>query len=265
VSDERLQQLVAAHDAVFTGLLDATAGLDEAGWATATGCPGWDVHDQLAHCIGVERMMLGDPIPEVDVPDLPHLRSDMGRFIERDVELRRGVDGEELRDEARTTFDRRLAALDALTPDDLEREVDSPIGRHRASKVLRTRVFDLVAHEQDIRRALGRETELVGAHAELAIGQVVRAWAVMLPARLPEGRAIAVEVAGWDPVVLGPSGHDHGAGGVAATTDATVELTPRDALSLGCGREDAPTIDELRVTGDRGLAAAFLEIAAVTP
>jgi uncharacterized protein (TIGR03083 family) len=265
LSEERLRQLIAAHDAVFTGLLDATAGLDGDGWATPTGCPGWDVHDQLAHCIGVERMMLGDPIPEIEVPDLPHLRNDMARFIERDVEVRRGVDGEELRDEARDTFDRRLAWLESMTTDDLDREIDSPIGRTRASKVLRTRIFDLVAHEQDVRRALGRETELVGAHAELAIEQVLRAWAVMLASKLPEGRVLAVEVPGRAPVVLGRgSGHAEEATG-QPPADATVELTPSAVLTLGCGREDAPSIDEVQVRGDRGLVEAFLEVAAITP
>jgi uncharacterized protein (TIGR03083 family) len=264
VSEERLRQVVAAHDAVYTGLLDATDGLDEAGWSTSTGCPGWDVHDQLAHCIGVERMMLGDPPPDVEVPDLPHLRGAIGRFIEADVEARRGVPGDDLRAEARETFDRRLALLEAMTVDDLEQEIDSPIGRHRAAKVLRTRVFDLVAHEQDIRRALDRQTELAGAHVELGVEQVLRAWAVVLPDRLPQGGTIRLDVAGREPVLL-----DLGAGtlhrGEGPTPDATLELTIGDVLSLGCGRADAPTLEELGTDGDRDLLAAFVSAASVTP
>jgi uncharacterized protein (TIGR03083 family) len=264
VSEERLRQMVAAHDAVYTGLLDATEGLDDAGWSTRTGCPGWDVHDQLAHCIGVERMMLGDPPAEVEVPDLPHLRGAMGRVIETDVEVRRGVPGDELRAEARETFDRRLALLEAMTVEDLEQEVDSPIGRHRAVKVLRTRVFDLVAHEQDIRRALGRQTEFAGAHIELGVEQVLRAWAVVLPARLPQGGAIRLDVVGRDPVVL-----DLGDGtlhrGEGPTPDATLELTVGDVLSLGCGRDDAPDLEELGADGDRELLAAFVSAASITP
>jgi uncharacterized protein (TIGR03083 family) len=265
VSDEeRLRQLVAAHDAVFTGLLDATAGLDGSEWATPTGCPGWDVHDQLAHCIGVERMMLGDPPPSVEVPDLPHLRNDMGRIIEMDVHVRRGVAGDELRAEARETFDRRLAALEAMTVEDLTRELDSPIGRHRASKVLRTRVFDLVAHEQDIRRALQRETELVGAHAELALEQVVRAWAALLPARVTTGGTVAIEIAGRQPVLLDLGAGDLHRGG-GPDPDVTIALTPGEVISLGCGREDAPGIAALPIEGDRRLARSFLAAASVTP
>jgi uncharacterized protein (TIGR03083 family) len=264
VSEERLRQMVAAHDAVYAGLLDATEGLDEAGWSTQTGCPGWDVHDQLAHCIGVERMMLGDPPPEVEVPDLPHLRGAMGRSIEADVEVRRGVPGDQLRAEARETFDRRLALLEAMTVDDLEQEIDSPIGRHRAAKVLRTRVFDLVAHEQDIRRALDRQTELAGAHIELGVEQVLRAWVVVLPDRLPQGGAIRLDVVGREPVVL-----DLGGGtlhrGEGPTPDATLQLTIGDVLSLGCGRADAPELDQLGADGDRDLLAAFLSAASVTP
>lgn len=261
MSEDRRTHLIAAHDAVFTGLLDATAGLDDAGWATPTGCPGWDVHDQLAHCVGVERMMLGDPRPSVEVPDAPHLRNAMGRVIEVDVEVRRGVPGGELRAEAEETFGRRLAMLESMTADDLEAEMDSPIGRHRGAKVLRTRVFDLVAHEQDIRRALGRETELAGAHAEVAVEQVLRAWAAVLPSRLPGRGTVAVEVPGRDPVVI-----DLGADGEEAVdARARIELTPGEVLSLGCGRSDAPDLDELAVEGDRGLASAFHANAAITP
>jgi uncharacterized protein (TIGR03083 family) len=264
VSEEKLQQLVAAHAAVFAGLLDATAALDEAAWATATGCPGWDVHDQLAHCIGVERLMLGEPLPEVEVPELPHIRNDFGRIIEMDVHVRRGVPGEELRAEARGTFDRRLASLEAMTVEDLDRDLDSPLGRLPAAKVLRTRVFDLVSHEQDIRRALDRRSELVGAHVELAIEQVVRAWARVVPDRLERSGVVAVEVTGREPVRLDlATGELHR--GEDPTPDVTLELTPDDVLSLGGGRDDAPTVDELAITGDRELALAFLGAASVTP
>jgi uncharacterized protein (TIGR03083 family) len=264
VSEERLAQLVAAHGAVFAGLLDATEGLDDAAWTTATGCPGWDVHDQLAHCIGVERSMLGDPPPEVDVPELPHLTGPMSRIVERDVEVRRGVPGDELRAEAREVFDRRLAALESMTADDLGEELDSPIGRHRASKVLRTRVFDLVAHEHDIRRALDRETEDVGVHIDLAFEQILRAWAVVLPGRFPAGGTLGLDVAGRGEVVLDlGSGALHREGGPAP--DATLELTTGQVLSLGCGRDDAPRLDELRSSGDRELLTAFLAAPSVTP
>jgi uncharacterized protein (TIGR03083 family) len=263
VSGARLERLVVAHDAVFTGLLDATDGLDEIGWATPTGCPGWDVHDQLAHCIGVERMMLGDPRPDLELPELPHVRNPMGRELELDVALRRGVPGDELRAEARETFDRRLAALESMTPEDLEQEVDSPIGRHRAAKVLRTRIFDLVAHEQDIRRALARDTELSGAHVDVAVEQVLRAWAALLPRRIGRG-VIRFDVAGREPVTIDlAEGALHRGDG--PPPDATLELTVGEVLSLGCGRADAPGPGQLGGTGDGSVLAAFVEAASVTP
>jgi uncharacterized protein (TIGR03083 family) len=263
VSGARLERLVAGHDAVFTGLLDATDGLDEAAWAASTGCPGWDVHDQLAHCVGVERMMLGDPRPDLEAPDLPHLRTAMARELEIDVEFRRGVSGSELRAEARETFDRRLAALESMTVEDLEQEVDSPIGRHRAAKVLRTRIFDLVAHEQDIRRALHRDTELSGAHLDVAVEQVLRAWAALLPRRIGQG-VLRIEVAGREPATIDlAEGVLHGGDG--PPPDATLELTVGEALSLGCGRDDAPGLERLGASGDRAVLAAFVDAAAVTP
>ncbi|MFA9430149.1 maleylpyruvate isomerase N-terminal domain-containing protein [Egicoccus sp. AB-alg2] len=71
------------HLAAHRGLLAATEGLDARAWSTPTGCPGWDVHDQLAHCIGTERMMLDDAPAAVAVDGAGHVRNDLGRLVER--------------------------------------------------------------------------------------------------------------------------------------------------------------------------------------
>jgi large subunit ribosomal protein L31 len=158
MSEELKANLLAAHQAIFDGVLAAVDGLDETGWATPTGCPGWDVHDQLAHIVGIERAMLGDPADEVELPDeLPHVRNAFGQQVEVAVAARRGRPPAELVAEARETFERRvrfLAAMDAAT---LGEPLDGPGGmRFKASQMLRTRMFDMTCHEQDVRRAVGR-------------------------------------------------------------------------------------------------------------
>lgn len=265
MSADLLATLVAAHREVFDCLLDATDGLDEAAWATGTGCPGWDVKDQLAHCVGLERRLLGDAPAEADVPTLDHLGDDFSRLVEQDVQARRSVPGEAVREEAREAFSRRLAVLSSLDPAALAEPLAGPGPRSgKGSTVLRIRVFDLCAHEQDIRRALGREREPDGACGELVSVQVMRGLARFLPERLTGPGTVEVEMlgahAGTTAVDLGPGG----------TPDAAVRLTRLrgtlgELLALTCGRSDAPGVEQLHADGDRGLAEAAVRHAAMTP
>lgn len=263
MATQDLEVLVAAHAAVYDGLLAATADLDDAGWSTPTGCPGWDVHDQLAHCIGTERLMLGHPLAEVEVPDRPYLRSDFARLVERDVEARRGVAHAFLREEAEATFARRRARLERLEAADLDAELDTPLGPMPARRGLRVRLFDLTCHEEDVRRALGLPAA-AGPHVEVALGTALRSLAAGLPGRL-EGDGLLAWRIDDQPLV----GVDVGTGTyharLDAAPDATVTCTSRQALALIAGRSDAPSIDAVQVEGDVGLAGRAIAVAGVTP
>lgn len=261
------EQLHEAHRRVFDGVLAAVAGIGPDDWHTPTGCPGWDVHDQLAHIVGVERNMLGDPPDEVELPaELPHVRNDFGRAVELAVAARRGLTPEELVDEARTTFDRRLAALDRLDPATLGEPLDGPAGmRMKASQMLRTRIFDLVTHEHDIRRALGRPGATEGPQVDIAVEQVLRAWAKLVPRRREGGGVLAVEVAGRDPVLIDLAAGELQRGGTGPTPAATVHLDVPGLLAVGGGRTDAPGPDDLAITGDRTFAREVLAVATITP
>lgn len=267
MSEELKAQLIDAHQAVYAGVLDAVDGLDERAWSTPTGCPGWDVHDQLAHVIGVERLMLGDPPDDVALPDeLPHVRNDFGRGIEVAVHARRGRLPAELVSEARACFDRRLEALTDLDPAALRDPLDGPGGmRMKGSQMLRTRVFDMTCHEQDIRRALGRLDGLAGLHVAIATEQVLRAWAKLLPERLGTDAVLGVEVAGAAPVALTLADGGFHRDPPLPAAAVTLHLDAAALLAVGTGRSDAPTIDALGVDGDRELAGRWLAVASVTP
>ena len=285
MSEALKQQLVAAHAAVFDGVLAAVEDLDEAAWSTPTGCPGWDVRDQLSHMVGIERAMLGDPPDEVELPaDLAHVTTDFDRVTEVAVEARRRHPADQRLSEARETFDRRLRHLEALDPDTLGEPLDGIAGmRMKASQLLRTRIFDLTCHEQDIRRALGRPGGLDGPNAEIAVEQVLRAWAKVLPARLGDDVVLDVEVAGHGRVVLDlaaggiqrlATGDGDGAGedpGPAAAAAghrarwAALHLDAGALLALGTGRLDAPTSTAILRAGDPTLAAALVSGGTVTP
>lgn len=280
MSDELKAQLRTAHVRVYDGLMDAVADLDAHGWATPTGCPGWDVHDQLAHVIGVERNMLGDPADDVELPEgLPHLRNDFGRAIEVAVAARRDRSPPQLIEEARETFARRLAAIDAMPAASLSEPLDGPAGmRMKASQMLRTRVFDMVSHEQDIRRALRRPGVTAGPHVDIAVEQVVRAWAKLLPQR-HGGRAGVLEVV----VAVGGTVREPGTareqstvridladgqlhrGGTGPTPTATINLDVPGLLALAGGRTDAPDHAAVTADGDGAWAQAVLAAAVITP
>ena len=265
-----LRHLIAAHEAVFDGLLAATADLDDAAWARTTGCPGWDVHDQLAHCVGLERRMLGDDEvdPHVVVADAPHLTDGIKRYLERDVAARRGWPADQLLAEARETFARRRAALDALTPEDLGERIVGPMGPMKQSGALRMRVFDLASHERDVRGALDLLDGWSGPHVELSVEQALRGWAARWP-EAGEVGAVRVEVAGAAPAVI-----DLGTGGLRRPqggdddpelASLTLRSSAAEAVALAGGRDDAPDLGALDVAGDLDLAATVLAHAAMTP
>ena len=81
--------VVAALAAEWEAIAELCEGLTGAEWATATDCPGWSVQDNLAHIIGTERMLLGDPAPEVDTGEAPHVHNEIGRINELWITERR--------------------------------------------------------------------------------------------------------------------------------------------------------------------------------
>jgi uncharacterized protein (TIGR03083 family) len=264
----KLDALVGAYRDALEGLLAATDGLDDEGWATATGCPGWDVHDQLAHCVGLERRLLGDPDrdPDVEVGDLPHLTGDVGRFLERDVASRRGMAHDDLRAEAREAFDRRIAGLEALRPEQLEEDTPSLMGPMRTSAALRMRIFDLACHERDVRAAVDRLEGWGGPHVDTAVEHSLRSWMRTAPARVEGASTLVFVVDGRPPAALDLAAGELRRDEASTTTaDATVHLAADQVLALVGGRADAPTADDLEVTGDEGLVRRFVAIAAVTP
>src|SRR5262245_61833893 len=95
-------------------------------WDLATDLPGWSVKDLYSHMIGTESTLAGLPAPEIDVPDAPHLRNDVGRMNEQWVERFRPESGAAVLATFREITGARLDALRALTPDEWEAETFTP-------------------------------------------------------------------------------------------------------------------------------------------
>jgi uncharacterized protein (TIGR03083 family) len=161
-----------------------------------TPCPGWDVFAQVAHVESVEATFLGEPLPEVAVGERPHVRSDMGRFMEQLVESRRGLGLAELCDRLESVIERRAERwrTPGLT---LDTEEPGPFGMARVADVLAIRCFDIWTHEQDLRETLDRPGGLGSPAASLSLERVYAALGrVVARAGVPVGEAVVVEVRG---------------------------------------------------------------------
>jgi uncharacterized protein (TIGR03083 family) len=219
-------------------------------WSRPTGCPGWTVGDLVAHVAALEAFLLGRREPAHELPaDVPHVRSEFGRFMEIGVDRRRRWTRAEVLAELADVTAARLTELRAW-PADPERRVPSPFGKQvPARTLLRLRTFDCYAHEQDIRRAVGRPGHLAGAAADVS-------WDVIR-------EALARSLTGA-PVALRFGDHTAVVPDEAGAPVATLTTDWSTGLALACGRADADPA-AVGVTGDRRRADEVLAALAVTP
>src|SRR5271156_3690056 len=102
---------------VWASTAEACRHLSATEWQQATDCPGWSVQDQLSHVVGIERTLLGEPGPEPVAEWPPHVHNEFGAAVEASVAVRRAHTGPEVLGEFAEVTGRRLAALEAMDPD----------------------------------------------------------------------------------------------------------------------------------------------------
>ena len=250
------------------------AGATDEQWLLPTPCPGWSVGDVVAHLVDIEQMMAGSPRPEHE-PDwstLPHVQGDFGRFTEVGVDRRRTHRRLDVLAELAVIIAERRAQLDAVPAG---AEVIGPFGNPTTmDRLLRIRIFDTWAHQQDIRTAVGLDDGWDTDAAAIAQEQIVRAlpyvWARTVGA--PEGATVRIEVTdGVLPRDVAVMAQAEGKGAdVTPSADATVWLTASwpDVMRLACGRVDADD-QQLRarlvLRGDPALGEALLPALSITP
>jgi len=210
-------------------------------WDAMTECPGWTVRDQLAHVIGTESVLLGRPSPDPAPPGLPHVRNPMGEMNEAWVEARRQLPGDKVLAEFEDVTGARLAALGAMTDEELEADTPSPLGVVPYATFMEVRVMDCWTHEQDIRRALGRAGHLDGAAAETAIRRFVSSFGYVVGKRVapPEGSTVVLDLA--------PSAPSASSASSAPLAARTVALVVRDGRAKPT---DPPADPTVRITTD---------------
>ncbi len=261
-----------AHAAIFANVGALAEGLDDGRSMLATGCPGWTVRDHIAHIVDLESIYAGRTRADHDVPaGLAHVRGRPGAFMEVGVDARRDVPLADLLHEYRDVTTERMAQLATLADAQLDEMGRGLFGEARVRSLLAIRVFDLWAHEQDIRRAVDRPGGLDGIAAAHSRERMLMGAGNKAQERLgpPAGTVIVFDV-------TGPGGALRsiafdGAQGRAGSTvvdspAATLRLDLPTLTVIACGRSDDPGArSRVSVEGDQNLARLVLEDMVVTP
>jgi uncharacterized protein (TIGR03083 family) len=263
-------------------LEDTWASVDRLGrslredeWGLPTACPGWSVKDQVAHLAGLEASLLGRVDPPHELPtDPPHVRNDLGRLMELQVDLRRARAPSVLLAELREVAAERLDQLRRLVAGGGDPDVPAPGGgRGPLSRVLATRVVDVYTHEQDVRRAVGRPGHTTGPVAEHVRDQLLSALGWVLARKVGAGEGTTVHLALTGPLATTVEvAVEDGRGRVAApgvgAPTAGARLTFGAFLALGTGRVHsaaALATGEVELWGEVALGRRFLDQLAITP
>jgi uncharacterized protein (TIGR03083 family) len=200
------QPTVDALAAVWSSLRGVLAQLDHAAWRTPTALAGWDVQANVAHIVGTEAMLAGDPSPDVTVDRdaNPHVRNDIGQFNEVWVQALRDESPADVLARFDDLTARRLAALRSMDDDAWDAESFTPAGKDTYGRFMRIRVFDCWFHEQDVREALDRPGHADGPAVQVVLDEVASAMGFVVgkKAGAPTGSSVTFELTGDDGAVV---------------------------------------------------------------
>ncbi len=183
---------------VWTSIEGLLVSLDDEDFDAPTACPGWTVGDVVAHVVGTELMMAGDPAPVVEVPDLPHLRNEIARANEAWIVERRSWTPARRVEEFQQVVARRTAELAGLTQADVDAPSWTPAGNDTLGRFLQIRVFDTWIHELDVRDALGAGGHESGPSVTRTLAEVGNALGFVVGKRAgaPDGTWVRIELPG---------------------------------------------------------------------
>ncbi len=182
---------------VWTSLATACDGIGPSKWDLPTDRTGWSVRDQISVLIGDERALLGETAPD-PVGWRPEEGDPPLAAGEPAVELRRRLPGNEVLAEFISVTGRRIHELRTALPERFDELVWSPGGEIPYRDLLADRVVECWAHEQDVRRALGRPGGRNGTGELTALARCERTMPYVVGRRVapPDGTTVRFVVTG---------------------------------------------------------------------
>jgi uncharacterized protein (TIGR03083 family) len=245
----------------WQAIAELGARLGEAEWELSTECPGWTVRDVVAHMVGTERSLLGDPPPEPLASVPGHVRNDLGERNEAWVQSMRSRPGPSVLEAFVSATERRLAEMRSWDEARFTEPGPSPVGIVPYREFMHVRVMDCWVHEQDIRVATARPGHDSGPAARIAIDRLVSGlpFVVGKQAAAPEGSVVRFDVSGplGRRVDVGMSeGRARVVDGERATPTATLAMDQQTLWRLTGGRMtggDALGQGLVRISGDERL------------
>ncbi|WP_037574200.1 maleylpyruvate isomerase family mycothiol-dependent enzyme [Phaeacidiphilus oryzae] len=269
-----VQSYIDAWTHTIESISELVAPLAEGEWNRPTECPFWSVRDVVSHVIGMELELLGDPRPIHTLPrDLFHVDSEFARYTEIPVDTRRCHTAPEMTSELEYTIIRRSRSLRNATtgPDDQVRWPMGPLSREVPyHQLLRTRVFDVWMHEQDLRRALRSPGNLDSPAAFVSREVLVEALPKVVARRAgaPAGTTVVLDVHGPMEFMLTVRVDHDGRGSVnehvPLAPTARIAMDWETYIRLAGGRMPAAQA-QVKTDGDEELAERILERFAITP
>lgn len=237
-------------------------------WARPTDCPGWTVKDILSHIAGTEWWLMGRPLPDHEPASIDHVKNELGRINEVQVDYRRPWPPEKVLADFRQVIGERLAVLRGWTETDLNADSWTPFGPGTAARLLEARISDSWIHEQDIRRTVARPGHEEGPVARHVLDDLARSglgYVVAKKAGCPDGTTIAFNVTGSEGLrcfVTVTDGRGALVDAPAGDVHATITMDQETFLCLVGGRRAADReLEDGRVAlaGDKSMGRRVVQ------
>lgn len=170
---------------------------------TQTELPGWHVRDVVAHIIGTELILKGEPVPEadIDVSELDHVHNPIGVMNECWIREMSTLSSAELLEKFRAVTDDRRTFLTGLSDEEWNTPTITPAGPDSLGRFMRIRTFDCWMHEQDIRESTARpapDAELEKPQVGLSLDEITTSMGFVVAKRggAPAGSRVQIELTG---------------------------------------------------------------------